>query len=261
MKRVLAAISLLLVACATAGPKPKGAASARLAMAEKLRAYQDYDGMLAALEPLCRGPRPDPEALALRGAFYRDRGLFDEARADLEQALKIAPGLARVHDATAVLYDLKGAFDQAERHHARALELEPENAAYLNNYGYSLLVRARGRDAIPVLQHALRQEPQNARIRNNLGFAHAQAGDFTRAAQQFEVAGSPAQAKNNLAFAYELAGNAAQAYALYLEAIRLDPGMERARANLVYLAKKTDRKLPPELEPAAPPAGAAGGLQ
>jgi tetratricopeptide (TPR) repeat protein len=61
------------------------------------------------------------------------------------------------------------------------------------------------------------------------------------------VGGSPAEAKNNLGFAYQSAGNLPRAFDLYVEALRLDPGLTRARQNLREVAKQLERPVPPEL--------------
>ena len=88
-------------------------------------------------------------------------------------------------------------------------------------------------------------------MRTNLGFACAAVGDLRRAAREFQMGGTEAEAKNNLGFAYERRGDMANAYDLYVEALRLDPKGERARSNLVHAAIVLGRPVPPE---AAPPA-------
>ena len=63
-------------------------------------------------------------------------------------------------------------------------------------------------------------------------------GDLRRAAREFQMGGTEAEAKNNLGFAYERRGDMANAYDLYVEALRLDPKGERARSNLVHAAHR-----------------------
>jgi Flp pilus assembly protein TadD len=131
--------------------------------------------------------------------------------------------------------------------------LEPANASYLNNLGFALFARGRARDAIPVLRDALRSAPADARIRNNLGFSYAASGDLVSAAEQFGRAGPASQARNNLGYAYERRGNAGQAFELYVEAVRLDPGSQAARLNLARVARQLHREIPADLAP--PPRG------
>ena len=60
------------------------------------------------------------------------------------------------------------------------------------------------------------------------------------------MGGTEAEAKNNLGFAYERRGDMANAYDLYVEAVRLDPKVERARSNCVHAAIVLGRPVPPE---------------
>lgn len=147
---------------------------------------------------------------------------------------------------------------EALEQHREAARLEPRSPRFLNNLGFALLVRGRAREAVPVLEDALRIAPGDARLRNNLGFALAAANDFGRAARQFELGGTRAEARNNLGLAYELAGNLPQAYDQYLEAVRLEPGAEGARANLEHVARELGRT-PPAIAPGAPRASEIGG--
>ena len=66
------------------------------------------------------------------------------------------------------------------------------------------------------------------------------------------MGGTEAEAKNNLGFAYERRGDMANAYDLYVEAVRLDPKAERARSNLVHAAVVLGRPVPPEAVPPRP---------
>ena len=68
------------------------------------------------------------------------------------------------------------------------------------------------------------------------------------------MGGTEAEAKNNLGFAYERRGDMANAYDLYVEAVRLDPKAERARSNLVHAAVVLGRPVPPEAVPPPAPA-------
>ena len=110
---------------------------------------------------------------------------------------------------------------------------------------------------LEVYQRAVRLGPTNRRVRTNLGFAYAAAGDLPRAAHEFEMGGRPAEAKNNLGFAYEQRGDLGNAFALYLEALRLDPQFGRARANLLYVAGKLGKEVPADVtkEPGLAPGG------
>ena len=245
-------VVLLLVAfAACAGPRVKHSDTygARKEMAQEFVRRGDWPRAFALIAPLHQEDPKDPEVLALRGVIYREQKLATEAAADFAEALKLKPDDAFAHSSFAILLDRQRSGGEALEHHRRAAELEPTNARYLNNLAFSLFVNGKPRDAIPVFHEALRLDPTNSRIRNNLGFAYARARDFPRAAEQFAMAGGPAEAKNNLGYAYQAANNWAQAFDSYVEALRLQPGLTRARQNLQEVARRLGRPIPDDLPP------------
>jgi Flp pilus assembly protein TadD len=244
-----AACAVLVAGCAH-GPR-EDVAGAQRALARELVQQRDWHRGFAMADELCRSSPRDPEGFLLRGIVYREQQLFAESEGDLKEALRLDSKSARAHSALAILYDLQSRPEDAVKHHRRAAELEPGDPKYLNNLGFSLFARGSSREAIEVLHQAVRASPADARIRNNLGFAYAGVGDLTRAAEQFAFGGTPAEAKNNLGWAYERRGALAQAFDLYVEALRLDPGASAARKNLTRVAKDLGRKPPPDL--ASPP--------
>jgi Flp pilus assembly protein TadD len=266
MRRSMWALSLILAAAfaaAVLGPglgcaDSKGAQRtsdaafvARHKLAHELVARGDWARAFAMLEELHRDRPEDADVLTLRGIVYRERGLFADAEADLKAALKIAPDSADAHAALGILYDVQMRSD-AEAEHRKAVKLAPNNAAYLNNLGFSLYLRQHFKEAIKVYESAARLAPLSRRVRTNLGFACAAVGDLRRAAREFQMGGTEAEAKNNLGFAYERRGDMANAFDLYVEALRLDPKVERARSNLQHAALVLGRPVPPEVAP--PPA-------
>jgi Flp pilus assembly protein TadD len=240
------AAALLMGACSTIQPLT-AMGRVRLALARDLAVRGEHGQAVALVQQIHEDGTRTPETLTLRGKMLRERGIYDEAEADLREALKLDSGHAPAHDALAVLYDLQDRPALAKTHHLRAIELDERNATFRNNWGYALLRRGKVAEAIEALREAVRLAPDSPRCRNNLGFAHARGGDFARATQQFELAGSPAEAHNNLGVAYEAAGNLPQAFEAYLEAVRLDPALNEARANLLHVARALERAIPPDV--------------
>jgi len=229
--------------------------AARHKLAHELVSRGDWARAFAMLEELHRDRPEDAEVLTLRGIVFRERGLFADAEGDLKAALKIDPDSADAHAAIGILYDVQMR-SEAEAEHRKAVKLAPKNAAYLNNLGFSLYLRQHFKEAISVYESAARLAPLSRKVRTNLGFACAAVGDLRRAAREFQMGGTEAEAKNNLGFAYERRGDMANAYDLYVEAVRLDPKGEHARSNLVHAAIVLGRPVPPEAA-APPPAQAA----
>lgn len=207
---------------------------------------RDWTHAFFYADQLHREAPKDAEVLVLRGTIYRERGLPAEAEADLKEAIQL-DDLPEAHAALGIMYDMTQRGELAEPHHQRAVQLAQGNPAYLNNLGFSLFLRKRYKEAIAAYQRAVRMSPVTPRIRTNLGFAYAAEGDFPRAAREFEMGAPPADAKNNLGLAYERKGDLTNAYALYIEALRLDPRCSPARANLVYVARKLGKEIPEDV--------------
>ena len=227
--------------------------AARSRIAHELVSRGDWPQAFAMLDEMHRERPEDPDALTLRGIVFRERGLFADAEGDLKAALKLAPESADAHAALGILYDIQMR-PEAEAEPREAVRLAPKNPAYLNNLGFSLYLRQHYKEAVGVYESAARLAPLSRRVRTNLGFACAALGDLRRAAREFQMGGTEAEAKNNLGFAYERRGDMANAYDLYVEALRLDPTAVRARSNLVHAALILGRPVPPE---AAMPASAS----
>jgi Flp pilus assembly protein TadD len=245
------------VACAHGTPAPgESTFEARRQIARELVARSDWQNAFGYVDQLHRERPQDADVLVLRAAIYRDRQLMGEAESDLREAIRLAPQLASAQAALGILCDLQRRAAEAEEHHRLAVKLEPENAIYLNNVGFSLFLHGKVKDAIPFYEQAARLQPTSRRVRVNLGFAYAARGDLHRASREFEMGGTPVEARVNLGFAYERRGDLANAYALYQEAVTLDPKSTRARADLAHAALALGRPAPPA---AAVAAGIAPG--
>jgi Flp pilus assembly protein TadD len=264
MRAKKAPVSVLLLllpalGCATLGggdrSADEAAFSARKKLVRELVNRGEWGNAYAHADALHRQDTGDAEVLTLRGIILRERKLIDDAEADLRAAVAADAQRAEAHAALGILLDGTSRGAEAETHHRKAVSLEENNPAYLNNLGFSLLVRRKTKDALEVLQRSARLEPTNPRLRTNLGFAYAAAGDMPRAAREFAIGTSAADARNNLGFAYEAKGDLANAYDCYREALQLDPANRRARSNLDHVARKLGRPTPPELAaaPAAVP--------
>jgi Flp pilus assembly protein TadD len=243
----------LTAGCATSQPAHPTTPTdvARMKMARELVERGDWGRAFGDLDELHRKWPQDAEVLTLRGIVYRERGLFHDAEDDLKAALVSAPNDAEAHAALGILYDVQLRPD-AEAQHRAAVQLAPQNPAYLNNLGFSLFLRQHYKEAIKEYEKAARLAPLSRRVRTNMGFAYAAIGDLPSAAREFQMGGSEAEAKNNLGFAYERRGDMANAFDLYLQAVQLDPKAVHARSNLVHAAQVLGRPVPPEAAPPLP---------
>lgn len=260
-KPALAVLSLSLslwvgLGCAHRESAAPGSSTfeARRRLAGELIARADWQPAFSYLDELHREQPANADVLVLRATIYRERGLLDEAEADLREAVRFEPKLASARAALGILDDMQRRPADAEEQHRLAVKLEPHNPVYLNNLGFSLFLHGKLTESITYYEQAARLAPMTHRTRTNLGFAYAAKGDLHRASREFEMGGTPVEAKINLGFAYERRGDLANAYDLYIAAARLDPKSGRAHSNLVHLAQVLGRPLPVEAGPAEAPA-------
>ena len=193
--RALCLAALAAVACA--GPTRSGdpaARSVRQGLAEQAAANGDWPTAFRTTDALVAEDQEDGVARQLRARSLRHLGMAKEAEADLRQILAREPSRAEAHGELGVVLDIQGRFAEGFAEHQEAHRLSPWDPRWLNNLAFALVLRGKPKDAIPMLEEALRAEPTSPRLRNNLGFALAASGDFSRAAQQFRLAGPEAQA-------------------------------------------------------------------
>jgi Flp pilus assembly protein TadD len=172
------------------------------------------------------GEHPDdPRARVLYGTVLRDQGLLPQAEGQLREALKISADRADAHAALAILLDLTDRHGEALRHHKRAAKLEPGNASYRNNLGFSLLSAGKAEDAIGPLEAALELDPGLPQAYANLGFAYGRAGRLDDAERTLRSGLGEAAALYDLALIRDERGEADEADALRLRAYAIDPDL------------------------------------
>jgi Flp pilus assembly protein TadD len=127
-------------------------------------------------------PAPEPtkpldevkDDLALGKEHFR-AGNHGLAELHFRRAVESSSGNAEAWLGLAAAYDEMKRFKLADRAYGEALKLIGPSAEFLNNRGYSYLLRGDLRRASKDLSAAAALDPQNERIRNNLGILDRQA--------------------------------------------------------------------------------------
>ena len=214
------------------------------AMGRTYMSQHKWGEATAHLRESLRHDPDDARTHMLLGVVYREQGLVKSAESSLLTAIDLDDDLADAHSALAILYDRIGKHKQAEQFHREALKLDPERSDFHNNLGFSLYLRGRYLEAVSAYRAALRLGA-GRRIHNNLGFCYGQMRQFSRAFREFERGGSEAEAHNNIGYVYETNGDLGRAEQSYVQALRLDPKLGRARENLTQVAAKLGHPVPP----------------
>lgn len=235
---VLMVAAAALVGCAAQSRVARGPVdpvSLRKQLARSLLEHREWQAAAQPLLELARMVPRDGEVHVMLGTAYREQGLYDEAEAELDRAIALAPrdgdawgarGLTREErrdEGDAALADFK-----------QAIALAPDRPQHYNNLGFALYVRGRYEEAVRTLREGLRHAPASRRMRNNLGFVYGRLGLYNRAMHEFARGGTRAEAESNLGLVFEEAGDGERACERYHEAIRLDPTLAAAAANIEH---------------------------
>lgn len=146
----LAAAAALLVGCQNAPPT--------------LTAFGEDRRALATIDA---ADLPHGELVEKGKAFYRARD-FGNAQVAYQKAVEVYSAHGEAWLGLAATYDQLGRFDQSDVAYRRVHELTGETSAFLNNRGYSYLLRGKVRPASDAFQRALVLDPGNVVAQNNL---------------------------------------------------------------------------------------------
>ncbi len=116
---------------------------------------RDYPRALEEAEAAERRLPNDPDAQAIIGVIWRRQGRFQEARAKLEQALRLDPRSARLAFVIGWSYDAERLYEEAQEFYDRSIALAPDQPrAYMSKSMSVLLWRGSPAAAREVLRAA-----------------------------------------------------------------------------------------------------------
>lgn len=192
------------------------------------------------------------------GSALYEAGRHQEAEAELLKDVEINPDGPSWHLialARSARKDPAGALKALDQ----ALAWSPLSSSLLNDKASLLMDLGRTEEAISLYDQALRYAPDNPLIMNNLAWCLARnEKDLARAERlaRQAVARQPDRAEfwDTLGMVQQMAGRPAQAAASYGRALKLDPEMAQAKANLVPVLLGVDNQALQRLLQAAPAA-------
>jgi tetratricopeptide (TPR) repeat protein len=193
------------------------------------------------------------------GKRSHDRGEWDRAISELEQAVALAPDDAAAHYLLGRAYSSKGydAASQTERDAflekgavalRRAVELDPRSIDTLNELGTVLSARDRQTEAVEIYRKALALQPNSATLHFNLADALVAMGEPELALAEyrwlFENPGTfrdqMHRLHNGMGRAYDFQTKLPEAEAEFKKALALDRDFLHAHINLanVYFQQR-----------------------
>jgi Flp pilus assembly protein TadD len=126
----------------------------------------------------------DYETRNALGVHYAQTGRVNDARAQFEASLRIAPDHAVAHYNLALLALGGQRFDEAYDHFQRAIAARPDYPEAHSNLGVLLQRMGRLDEAMDQFRSAIAAMPENAAAHNNLGLVLVRVGRFDEAIDQ-----------------------------------------------------------------------------
>ncbi len=186
--------------------------------------------------PVLEGVGLDPLS---QGRALLERGYTNEALAQLSIAAVTGPDLIAANNLLGLAYDRLGQRKQAQEYYERALSAAPNDAATLNNLGYSLYLADRYADALTRLKAAARRDPASPQVANNLALVYGRLQKFDEAYKQFARAGGELYARTQTGALLETAGRDRDAIKYFEAARKLNPADTEVLRHLINLYQRT----------------------
>ena len=133
----------------------------------------DVNGGRNVLQGVLDGNAANPTAHIALANFYNDYDRFDDAVEVLKSAQQRFPQNASVLFQLGAVMEQHDRFSDAERAFRELLERDPQNAAALNYLGYMLADRGeRLQESVGLLERAIEIDPDNGAYLDSLGWAY-----------------------------------------------------------------------------------------
>ena len=136
------------------------------------------------------GAKPDPGQLVTLGRIYLRQRKFDEAKEQIELAMKLDPDLATAVAALGALAAARGDKEKAESYYRQAIEMDPGStgpSVYVQ-LGYMFLNSLEREKAREAFSKAIELDKLNGAAHNGLGSILVAEDKLDEAMEEFEIA-------------------------------------------------------------------------
>ncbi len=155
---------------------------------DKGKKFAEMAQALDAAEKLSASDDEKESIYFLRGAMYEKQDKIDLAEAEFRKVLAINPQNGSASNYLGYMFaDRNTRLAEAQKLIARALELEPNNGAYLDSLGWVYYRMGRLDDAENYLHQALERMGSDPTVRDHLGDVYLQEGKLKDAVAQWEI--------------------------------------------------------------------------
>jgi tetratricopeptide (TPR) repeat protein len=155
----------------------------------KLRRWKESEDALTEAGKQASKPEEKENVLFLQGALYEKQKKYDQAEQSFRQILETHPDSSPTLNYLGyILADHNMHLEEALAMIKRAVELEPQNGAYLDSLGWVYFKLGNYDQAEDYLRRAVEKTPNDATIQDHLGELYAKTGKLKLAAMHWERA-------------------------------------------------------------------------
>ena len=198
---------------------------------------RQFDAAAAIADSALAHVGPNAGLYAIKGNALNRSGKTEPAIEVLEQALALDSTLYSALGALALIYDRLDSLQRVEQLYERAIRLSDSAAVYLNNLAYAYAQRGVQLERAKFLvSRALELDPDNASYLDTMGWIEYQLGNYDDAVrwlkQAVKIDASNAEVFDHLGDVYMKQGSRSKAESSYERALALDPQNETIRRKL-----------------------------
>ena len=208
--------------------------------------YSDMDSTLQAADifkDLSQKYPDDALVWAFYGSTLQTLEKYDEAIAAFKKALTLQPDNENALAGLAVIYENRKQYTKCDSIYEIGIKRLPESAMLLNNYSYSLAERGKDLNkALKLAQKANQLEPNNAAYLDTYGWVLYKLGKYRQAAdyiqKSIELRANSAVVIEHLGDVYKAMGQKEKALEYYRKAFDLKPDDKNLKKKIEELTNE-----------------------
>src|SRR3989339_240809 len=189
-----------------------------------------------------------PNSIAIahydRGKVYQERGVYNKALSDYEQAIKIDPNCYEAYYNRGITYQTISKYDEALLDYDQAIKINPNYKQAFNNRGVVYYNKKDYKKAFFDYNQAIKIDKNYSEAYNNRGTVYQAIRNYIRALSDYEQAiridKYYVEAYNNRGNIYQINKEYDRAISDYEQAVKINPNYLNAYNNLavIYYNKK-----------------------
>jgi len=188
----------------------------------------------------------DAEMRTNLGILFAELGNFNNARKEMEKAIKINPYYSDAYYNLALLFSKTGENKKTIRLLKKAIKLKPSSIIYLVELGNAYLEDKDLKSAYDTYMNALERNPNSVEIHTDLGRVLYEMGRLNEAEEKYKLAieidKNYVDAYNSLGVVYASMNRTDEAKSLWKQGLKLDPDNSEIKENLKRLKTVKSRK-------------------